>query len=150
MVLLLTGWRYGELYHLRNRDIYFDQVYLPMEGKTGKRIYPILEKAYSRILQFVDLPRLLMENKHDGEYFLKTSKGNHPSYTWLLHRIRHYAKESKLPIQCSAHTLRHTFASHLLMSGANVKAVQELMGHSSVQTTEIYIHITHSALNDLL
>ncbi len=146
-VLLMTGWRCGEFYNLKNENI--NENHVVLNGKQGKRIYPLLEKAYTKILP-IDLKSLIQRLKENGNDYFYTINNSHPSDSYLPHKFKKFVEAANLPSNYSPYTLRHTFATQLLLAGVNILAVSKLMGHSSIQTTQIYEHIAVGNIEALL
>jgi len=126
LFLLYTGCRKGEMEKLRWEDINFEQGYI--EIKKTKT------KEFRRIPLHPELKKLLLERERKGDYVFGTQNN-------LLRDTKKVYKQAKIK-NASIHTLRHTFASHLALQGVDLKTIAELLGHSSVRTTEIYAHLS--------
>ena len=146
-ILIMTGWRYGEFYSLPNENINSDHVIL--NGKQGKRIYPLVEKVYKKILPY-DLKNRIQKLKEKGGYYFFNKHQIHPSIGYMSRKFKQYAKNAGLPENYVLYTLRHTFATQLLLAGVNILAVSKLMGHSSLKTTQIYEHVDINNIEMLL
>jgi integrase len=146
IILSITGWRPGEFCNLKWSDINDNKIIL--RGKSGEREYPIIDKVGLHILPY-ELSSLINECRKEAqtEYFYEINH-RHPTYAWLKETFAKYVKN--INEKYSLYTLRHTFATQLLLAGVNILAVQKLMGHSSIQTTQIYEHIDVTNVEMLL
>ena len=146
-VLFSCGLRVSELVNLKLSSIYVDEQYVRVMGKGSKeRLVPISPKALRELdLWFVD--RNLMKIKPGEEdYVFLNRRGAHLTRTMILIMIKRQAKEAGIQKTISPHTLRHSFATALLEGGADLRAIQAMLGHESIGTTEIYTHIDMSTL----
>lgn len=146
-LLYSTGLRVGELASLKLDDVKEDSDEIKIKGKRGKeRIVFIGEKARKALRDYLLFARPLLEKKQDNALFLNRFGGK--LSTRGIHKIvSKLAKENAL--YASPHTIRHSFATHLLERGADLRAVQELLGHSSLATTQIYTHLTVERLREV-
>ena len=145
--LYSCGLRGSELITLKLSDLYLDDEFIRVEGKGQKqRLVPISKKAIKEI-QFYMADRHLVTAKKGHEDFLFLSRrGTHLSRIMIFHIIKELADEVGIIKIISPHTFRHSFATHLLEGGANLRAIQMMLGHESITTTEIYTHIDRSRL----
>ena len=145
--LYSCGLRVSELVNLKLSDLYFDEGFIKVEGKGSKqRLVPISPRAINEIkLYFTD--RNLMKIKPGFEDFVFISNfGKNISRIMVFHIIKELAERIGLKKKISPHTFRHSFATHLLEGGANLRAIQCMLGHESIGTTEIYTHIDRNML----
>jgi integrase/recombinase XerD len=145
--LYSCGLRVSELCNLKLSELYFDEGFIKVEGKGNKqRLVPISPRAIKEInLYFTD--RNQMRIKSDFEDFVFISNfGKNISRIMVFHIIKELAERIGLKKKISPHTFRHSFATHLLEGGANLRAIQCMLGHESIGTTEIYTHIDRSML----
>jgi integrase/recombinase XerD len=148
-VLYATGCRASEVCGLRVRDLSLDEKHLRCEGKGGKqRLVPIGEQAIAAIKLYVDQLRdeLAAKNPHPPEALFLSRSGRPLDRIQLWRLVKHYARRAEIDDAISPHSLRHSFATHLLAGGADLRQVQEMLGHASIQTTQIYTHVEHSRL----
>ncbi|MFC1586763.1 site-specific tyrosine recombinase XerD [Planctomycetota bacterium] len=141
-VLYACGARVSELVKLQEKDINFEVGYIKCKGKGGKeRLVPIGIPGRKAVLTYLEESRpLLAKPGSPGNLFL-SCRGNALDRENIWRMIKKYANITGIPSQISPHTLRHSFASHLLENGADLRVVQEMLGHSSITTTQIYTHI---------
>ena len=146
-VLYSCGLRVSELINLRYADIYPKEGFIRVEGKGGKqRLVPISEVALREIRNYL-IDRNQMTPKKGFEDILFLSKrGTSLSRIMVFHIIKQQTEIAGVHKNVSPHTFRHSFATHLLEGGANLRAIQEMLGHESITTTEIYTHIDREFL----
>ena len=145
--LYSCGLRVSELCNLKLSELYFEEGFIKVEGKGSKqRLVPISPRAIKEIrLYFTD--RNLMKIKPGFEDFVFISNfGKNISRIMVFHIIKELAERLGLKKKISPHTFRHSFATHLLEGGANLRAIQCMLGHESIGTTEIYTHIDRNML----
>jgi integrase/recombinase XerC len=141
-----TGIRRTELIHLKISNIDFSNQTLKVLGKRNKeRILPILP-IISKQLNIYLTERAYLQQIKDNEYFFLTLKGIKMNDSLVYRLINHYFSNVSEKVKKSPHILRHTFATHLLNNGADLKSVKELLGHSSLASTQVY---THNSLAEL-
>ena len=145
--LYSCGLRVSELCNLKLSNLYLEEGFIKVEGKGNKqRLVPISPRAI-RELQFYFIDRNLMEIKPGYEDFVFISKrGKNISRIMVFHIIKVLAETTGITKNISPHTFRHSFATHLLEGGANLRAIQCMLGHESIGTTEIYTHIDRNML----
>ena len=145
--LYSCGLRVSELCNLKLSELYFEEGFIKVEGKGSKqRLVPISPRAIKEIrLYFTD--RNLMKIKPGFEDFVFISNfGKNISRIMVFHIIKELAARIGIHKNVSPHTFRHSFATHLLEGGANLRAIQCMLGHESIGTTEIYTHIDRNML----
>ena len=143
------GLRVSELVDLEISKVFFDQEYLMVRGKGDKeRIVPMSGAAIAEIKAWLaDRSHLKIKPGEDNILFLNR-RGHRLTRVMIFYIIRDLAALAGIRKTISPHTLRHSFATHLLEGGANLRAIQQMLGHESIATTEIYIHIDRSQLRD--
>lgn len=140
------GLRVGELVGMNVRDIDFIAEALKVRGKgKQERIVPIGNEAVTAIKRYLD-ERKDDKGKKEPQVVFTNRFGTRLSSRSVQRMVAKYMKQVALQESISPHTLRHTFATHMLSAGANLRAVQELLGHKSISTTQIYTHITPERL----
>ncbi len=139
--LYSCGLRVSELTTLRFSDLYLEEGFIKVEGKGGKqRLVPISPVAIKEIKNY-QIDRHLVKIKKGFEDILFLSRrGTSLSRIMVFHMIKQYTELAGVKKTVSPHTFRHSFATHLLEGGANLRAIQQMLGHEKITTTEIYTH----------
>ena len=145
-LLYTTGMRRTELIHLKLANVNFSTGTIKVLGKRNKeRIIPVLPVINCQFESYL-LERSGLENITDAEYFFLTKKGLKINDSFVYRLINSYFSAVSEKVKKSPHILRHTFATHLLNNGADLNSVKELLGHSSLASTQVY---THNSLSEL-
>ena len=140
-IMYYSGLRVSELISLKKQDIYFKGNYLKVFGKRSKeRIVPFSDNAKKVLTDYLSLYRYLIKSKSDLLFLFNDGKKVTRQYVYSM--IKNTEKKSNINKKISPHTLRHSFATELLENGAKLKDVQTLLGHSKIETTQIYTHIS--------
>lgn len=151
-VLYGAGLRISELISLRLGDLYLDEGFLRVVGKGDKeRVVPLGEPAVRVVRRYIDLGRAKLMNlrsKTRDALFLNV-RGGQLSRMGAWKIIHSYIQAAGIKGHVTPHTFRHSFATHLLEGGADLRAVQEMLGHASITTTEIYTHVDRSYLREV-
>ncbi len=145
--LYSCGLRVSELCNLKLSELYFDEGFIKVEGKGSKqRLVPISPRAIKEIKNWL-IDRNLGKIKQGFEDYVFLARwGNSISRIMVFHLIKELAEKAGITKNISPHTFRHSFATHLLEGGANLRAIQCMLGHESIATTEIYTHIDRNML----
>lgn len=145
------GLRVSELINLKISDILFEEEVIRVFGKGSKeRIIPIGSSAISWINKYLKNARPIFEKKNKSENFLFLNKrGTKLSRMWIWKIFDKYSKEAGIIKEIHPHTFRHTFATHLLEGGADLRAVQEMLGHADISTTQIYTHVDRNYIKQV-
>lgn len=148
-ILYATGLRVSELVTLRLADLQLDVGYLTALGKRGKqRIVPLGETALAELRRYLAATRPRLDKQGSERVFLNRSgEGLTRQGFWKI--IKRRALEAGVHGHITPHTLRHSFATHLLENGADLRAVQAMLGHADISTTQIYTHVTRERLRQL-
>lgn len=145
--LYSCGLRVSELCSLKLSDLYFDEGFIKVEGKGSKqRLVPISPRAIKEIKYWFTDRNLGKIKKGHEDYVFLARWGNKISRIMVFHMIKELAQKAGITKNISPHTFRHSFATHLLEGGANLRAIQCMLGHESIATTEIYTHIDRNVL----
>ena len=148
-MMYATGLRISELIHLTNNNVYMDENFIRVIGKGNKeRIIPFGEQAGEYLNRYFKeaRPQLLKDKKNDLIYLNSRGAGISRQGAWKI--IKAYGEKLGLTIDLSPHVLRHSFATHLVENGADLRSVQILLGHASISTTEIYTHLAKSRIQE--
>ena len=148
-VLYATGCRVSEVCSLRVRDLTLSERHLRCEGKGGKqRMVPVGTRAIEAISRYTENLRgkLAAKRPSPPEQLFLSRNGRPIDRVQLWRLVKFYAARAGIDSTISPHSLRHSFATHLLAGGADLRLVQEMLGHASIQTTQIYTHVEHSRL----
>jgi len=142
-LLYATGLRVEELVNLKKNDINFGNKYLKVTGKGNKeRSVPITDIALKKV------NRYLKRRKYENEIIFLSKNGNPLSQRDIRRIFKKLIKKMAIDKNITPHTIRHSFATHLLERGADLRLVQELLGHSSISTTQIYTHISMEKMKE--
>ncbi len=148
-LLYATGCRVSELSILRPRDVHLAERYCLCHGKGDKqRVVPLGAKAVAAVEDYSahERPKLVERNDAPSQFLLLSSRGGRLRRERIWELIKLYAKVAGCSDELSPHSMRHSFATHLLAGGADLRHVQEMLGHASIATTQIYTHVDHSRL----
>lgn len=146
-VLYSCGIRVSELVNLRLSQLYLDDEYICVEGKGGKqRLVPISPSAIDEIMLYLQYRSELDIKPGEEDYLFLNRRGRHMTRVMVFYIVRNTCERCGIRKKVSPHTLRHSFATHLLENGANLRAIQNMLGHESITTTEIYTHLDRQFL----
>lgn len=149
--LYSCGLRVSELIHLKLSNLYFNEGFIRIIGKGNKeRLIPISNKAMKEINYYLeDRNKLNINPEHEDILFLNR-RGKQLTRVMVFTIIKRLAEKTDLNKDISPHTLRHSFATHLIEGGADLRAIQEMLGHESIITTEIYTHLDRKYLRETI
>ena len=148
-VLFSCGLRVSELVNLRFSDVSLNDKFLRIVGKGSKeRLVPISDAALREIQLWLFDRNLMKVKPGEQEFVFLNRRGAHLTRTMILIMIKRTAEEAGITKTVSPPTLRHSFATALLKGGANLRAIQEMLGHENIKTTQIYTHIDITTLRD--
>ncbi len=146
-VLFSCGLRVSELINLKLSNLYVDEQFVRVMGKGSKeRLVPISPRALEELNYWFSMRNEMSIKPGEEDYVFLNRRGHHLTRTMILIMIKRYAVEAGIKKTISPHTLRHSFATSLLEGGADLRAIQAMLGHESIGTTEIYTHIDTSTL----
>ncbi|WP_295272623.1 site-specific tyrosine recombinase/integron integrase [uncultured Prevotella sp.] len=146
-VLFSCGLRVSELVNLKFNDIFEREKFLRIIGKGDKeRLVPISDSALHEIQLWLYDRNLMKIKPGEQDYVFLNRRGAHLTRTMILIMIKRTAEEAGITKTVSPHTLRHSFATELLKGGADLRAIQEMLGHENIKTTQIYTHIDITTL----
>lgn len=148
-LMYATGLRVSELTNLKVHDVDFDMALLRTMGKGSKeRIIPIGDYALEYLKKYLLEYRSTMLKKEYNDYLFLNNHGKQMTRQGFFKILRKLADEKGIDKDFSPHTLRHSFATHLLNHGADLRSIQELLGHSDIATTQIYTHVSNRQLRE--
>jgi integrase/recombinase XerD len=147
-IMYSCGLRASEVVNMKTGDINFEAGFITIQGKGSKeRVIPVNETALKTLKRYIEELRPILLNKKTSHYLFIRKGGKPMTRQRLWQLIKTYSKE--LSIKISPHTLRHCFASHLLDGGADLRALQKMLGHTDISTTQIYTKVTPERLKKI-
>ncbi|MBI5403587.1 MAG: site-specific tyrosine recombinase XerD [Ignavibacteriae bacterium] len=145
-----SGLRVSELINLEISSIFFEEGFLRIFGKGSKeRIVPIGLTALNYLEKYFNSERNLIKNRDSQNYVFLNFRGKRMSRMAVWNIVKKYSATAGIKKEIHPHTLRHTFATHLLEGGADIRIIQEMLGHSDISTTQIYTHIDKEYLIEI-
>ena len=149
-VLYATGLRVSELVSLQVKDLHRDLGYLHCQGKGGKiRVVPLGRSALSALEQYLTQARQGFLKGKDSPHIFLNYRGREMTRQGFWKILRNYGRVAGIRSSLKPHALRHSFATHLLQRGADLRAVQMMLGHSDISTTQIYTHVLKERLKEI-
>jgi integrase/recombinase XerD len=149
-LLYATGMRVSELVSLTLRDVNLEVGYVMPLGKGSKvRIVPIGDAGREKLAHYLNGPRETLLAGRESPHVFISNRGEAMTRQRFWQILREYARSAGVAATFSPHTLRHSFATHLLMRGADLRSVQAMLGHAQITTTQIYTHVTRERLKAL-
>ena len=141
-VLYSCGLRVSELINLRLSDIFINDGFVRVTGKGDKqRLVPLGEPASESILNYLEIRSLMPIAVKHADFLFLNRRGHKLTREMIFHIVRKQTLSAGIEKEVSPHTFRHSFATHMVENGADLRVVQEMLGHSSILTTEIYMHV---------
>lgn len=148
-LLYATGIRVTELISLKTTDVNLTMGFIVCRDAHKERVIPFGTKAKQALINYINGTRdVMVENKESDVLFANCS-GEQMSRQGFWKIIKYYAKKAGIVADITPHTLRHSFAAHLVENGADLKSVQEMLGHSDISTTQIYANLNHNHLREV-
>lgn len=145
--LYSCGLRISELTTLKFSDLFFEEGFIKVQGKGSKqRLVPISHTAIKEIEKYLIYRKEINVKKGSEDALFLSNRGTAISRIMVFHFIKEYAIQAGIKKTISPHTFRHSFATHLLEGGANIRAIQLMLGHEKITTTEIYTHMDREYL----
>jgi integrase/recombinase XerD len=146
-VLYATGIRVSELVCLPMSALHLAEGWIKVRGKGGKeRLIPLGEQAVAGLQAYLSGPRARLMRGQRTPYVFVNGRGQGMTRQGFWKLLRGYARQAGIGKPISPHTLRHSFATHLLERGADLRSVQQMLGHSDISTTQIYTHVLEARL----
>lgn len=150
-MLYSCGLRVTELVSLRLSDLFFDEGFIRVTGKGNKqRLVPISDECRKQVETWLEERRTMTVDGGSAEILFLNRRGKQLSRVMIFNIIKDAVEMAGIHKNVSPHTFRHSFATHLLQGGASIRQVQELLGHESISTTEIYTHLDADHLTNTL
>ena len=150
-VLYASGLRVSELCGLKLSDANLSLGYLRVTGKGSKtRMVPLGRHAQQAIQAYLDCPRAQLLRSRPSPYLFVTARGGPLTRQAFWKRLSFYGLRASIHVPLTPHVLRHSFATHLLEGGADLRSVQAMLGHADIATTEIYTHVVRSRLREIV
>lgn len=146
-----SGLRVSELINLKISDLFFNDEVIRVFGKGSKeRVVPIGSSAIKWVSEYLLKVRPSLEKKNKSQnYVFLNKRGSKLSRMWIWKIVEKYSKKAGIEKEIHPHTFRHSFATHLLEGGADLRAVQEMLGHADISTTQIYTHINRDYIKQV-
>lgn len=149
-LLYATGIRVSELVYLDVNDVNMDMGYIRCTGKGSKeRIIPLGSMAVKSLREFLANGRGRLVRDREEKALFVNHHGRRLTRQGFWKIVKKYAEDAKIATEITPHTLRHSFATHLLENGADLRSVQEMLGHADISTTQIYTHLTKGRLKEV-
>ena len=148
-LLYATGIRVTELITLKLNDVNLQRGYLICRDGGKERVIPFGTEAKSSLIRYLGGTRAAMVADAESEYLFVNCSGQPMSRQGFWKLIKFYAKKAGIEEDITPHTLRHSFAAHLVENGADLRSVQEMLGHSDISTTQIYANMNHSRIREV-
>ncbi|MCR5848417.1 MAG: site-specific tyrosine recombinase XerD [Lachnospiraceae bacterium] len=148
-LLYATGIRVSELISLENSDINLNMDFIKIRDLKKERLIPFGTKAHNAMTEYILNSRDILLENNESNYFFVNCSGSQMSRQGFWKLIKSYTKMAGIEADITPHTLRHSFAAHLVENGAELKAVQEMLGHSDISTTQIYLNNAQNHLRDV-
>ena len=148
-LLYATGIRVSELISLKMSDMNLAMEYVICHEKSKDRIIPFGSSAKSALVAYLDNTRACMLNNQESEYLFVNCSGKPMSRQGFWKLIKHYAEKAGIEKEITPHTFRHSFAAHLLENGADLRSIQEMLGHSDISSTQLYSQLVNKELKSV-
>ena len=148
-LLYATGIRVTELITLKLSDVNLQMGYIVCKDSGKESVIPFGNEAKSALIRYLEGTRASMISDADSEYLFANCSGQPMSRQGFWKLIKYYAKKAGIVADITPHTLRHSFAAHLVENGADLRSVQEMLGHSDISTTQIYVNMNRNRLREV-
>lgn len=148
-LLYATGIRVTELITLKLSDVNMQMGYIVCRDSNKERIIPFGREAKAALVKYLDKTRASMLIDNEGDLLFSNCSGQSMSRQGFWKLIKYYAKKADIQADITPHTLRHSFAAHLVENGADLRSVQEMLGHSDISTTQIYANMNHNHIREV-
>lgn len=148
-LLYATGIRVTELISLKVQDVNLQMGFIMCRDSNKERVIPFGTEARSALLRYLENARNMMVHGSNSDILFANCSGQPMSRQGFWKLIKHYAKKAGITADITPHTLRHSFAAHLVENGADLRSVQEMLGHSDISTTQVYANMNHNRIREV-
>jgi integrase/recombinase XerD len=148
-LLYATGIRVSELVSLKISDVNLQMGYIVCHDLHKERVIPFGHEARNSLIKYIESARIAMLEEKDSDILFVNCSGQPMSRQGFWKLIKYYTKKAGIDADITPHTLRHSFAAHLVENGADLRSVQEMLGHSDISTTQIYANLNHSRIREV-
>lgn len=148
-LLYATGIRVTELITLKVSDVNMQMNYIVCRDKEKERIIPFGREAKVALVKYLNKIRPIMAGHMEEDFLFSNCQGQPMSRQGFWKLIKYYAKKADIRTDITPHTLRHSFAAHLVENGADLHSVQEMLGHSDISTTQVYANMSHNHIREV-
>ncbi len=148
-LLYATGIRVTELISLKVQDVNLQMGFIMCRDSNKERVIPFGTEARSALLRYLENARNMMVHGANSDILFANCSGQPMSRQGFWKLIKHYAKKAGITADITPHTLRHSFAAHLVENGADLRSVQEMLGHSDISTTQVYANMNHNRIREV-
>ena len=147
-LLYATGIRVSELIALNREDVNLQAAFLRCGGEKRERIIPLYPRAVKALRDYIQTVRPRLAGQEEPALFVNMN-GQRMTRQGFWKLVKHYQAKAEITKDITPHTLRHSFAVHLLENGADLRSIQEMLGHADISSTQIYAHIIKQRLQDV-
>ena len=148
-LLYATGMRVSELLALKPEDVHLSMNYLICRERNKERVIPFGKEAEQALKEYLNKSRAKFTHGQESEYLFTNCSGDCMSRQGFWKIIKAYVQKAGIQKDITPHTLRHSFAAHLLENGADLRAIQEMLGHADISSTQIYTPVVKNQLTDV-
>lgn len=148
-LLYATGIRVSELISLNTADVNLQMGFVICRDSNKERVIPFGNQARTALLAYLERGRNAMVDNYESEVLFVNCSGQPMSRQGFWKLIKYYAKKAGIDSEITPHTLRHSFAAHLVENGADLRSVQEMLGHSDISTTQVYASMNHNKIREV-
>lgn len=148
-LLYATGIRVTELISLKLQDVNLQVGFIVCRDENKERVIPFGKEAKSALIRYLEGTRAVMIDNPESEYLFANCSGKPMSRQGFWKLIKYYARKAGITEDITPHTLRHSFAAHLVENGADLRSVQEMLGHSDISTTQIYANLNQNKIREV-
>ncbi len=148
-LLYATGMRVSELISLRLSDVNLNMCYVTCTDKKNERVIPFGQTAKKALAEYLEKGRPVLLKKGNSDSFFTNTSGRQMSRQGFWKVLKGYAAQAGIETDITPHTLRHSFATHMIQNGADLKSLQEMLGHSDISTTQMYVNLSLNRMRNV-